>query len=112
MIEFFSGEGVRRHDMQRISLHCADERQGYAGAAAGIFDDRAAGGETSICLCRFDHGQRHSVLHAACGILILEFQQDAGVVLGNDVAQGQQRGVADAMQNVALQFFHDAFPLS
>jgi hypothetical protein len=112
MIEFPSGEGIRRHDMQRISLDRADESQGHAGAAACIFGDRTIGCETSVRLCRFDHGKRHSVLHAACGIPVLQFQQDAGAVLGNNVAQGQQRGIADAMQNFRCNSFMTPVPYS
>ena len=43
MIELFPREGIGRHDVQRIALHGADEGQRHAGAAAGVFDDRAAG---------------------------------------------------------------------
>ena len=44
VVELLAGEGVGGDDVQRIALHRADERQRHAGAAAGVFDDRAAGG--------------------------------------------------------------------
>ena len=112
MIELLPGEGVRGHDVQRIALHRADEGQGHAGAAAGVLDDRAVRGETAVRLGRLDHGERHPVLHAAGGVLALELQQDAGAVRGHDVAQGQQRGVADAVQDAALLVGQHGRPLS
>ena len=106
MVELLPGEGIRGHDVQRIALHRADEGQRDAGAAAGVFDDGAARRQAPVRLRRFDHGERHAVLHAAGGILVFQLQQDAGAVPGHDVAQGHQRGVADAVQDVSRQFGH------
>ena len=87
--------------MQGMTPNRADQGQGDAGAAAGVFDDRAAGHEAPVRHGRVDHGERHAVLHAAGRVLALQLQEDAGAVAGHDVAQRQQAGVADALQDVA-----------
>jgi hypothetical protein len=48
----------------------AEQRQRHAGDAVRILDDRTIPRETSVRLRRFDHGQRHSVFHAARGFLV------------------------------------------
>ena len=40
---FSAGEGIRRHDAQRVALHRADEGERRAGAASAVFDDRLTG---------------------------------------------------------------------
>ena len=97
MIELLFGKGVRGYDVERVALHRAYQLEGDSRAAAGIFDDRAARLQSSIGLGRLDHRQRHAILHAAGRILAFELQQDASSVGGDDMAQRQQRRVADGV---------------
>src|SRR5262249_14443934 len=57
-----------------------------------------------IRLRRLDHGEGHPVLHAARGVLGLQLQQDARTARRPDLAQGQERGIADPMKDVGVQF--------
>jgi hypothetical protein len=50
VVELLASEGVGRDDMQRMALYSADEGKRYAGAAAGIFDHRAAGLQPTVRL--------------------------------------------------------------
>ena len=63
--------------------------------------------QAPVGFCRFDHGKRHPVLHAAGRVLALKLQQDATAVCGNNLAQGHQGGAADAIENGFLQPAHD-----
>ncbi len=100
MLELLARKGIRRHDMQGIAFDRADQRQRYPGAAPGVFDHGAAGLQAPVGLGCLDHGQRHPVLHAAGGIFVLQFQQDARAIARRDPAQGQERGIADPLQDV------------
>jgi hypothetical protein len=108
VIELLPGERVRGHNVQRMSLHRADERQRHTRVAGGVLDDRDAGAKTPVRLGGLDHRQRHSVLHAAGGILGLELHQDASAAGRHDVAQRDERGAADAVQDVGAQRVHGA----
>ena len=101
VVELLFAEGIGGDDVEGVAFHRADQRQGDAGAAAGILDDRTAGFETPVGFRRLDHRERHPVLHAAGGVLVLGFEQEAGAVGGADMAQGDQRRVADAVEDGA-----------
>ncbi len=109
VIELLPRESIGRHDMQRIALHGADEGERYPGTAARVFDDRSAGPEASIGLGRFDHGERHAVLHASGRVLALDLQKDAGAACRRQRAERQERGPPDAAEDVAVSD-HRGFP--
>src|SRR5436190_16812748 len=83
-------------------FYCTDERQRHAGASGGVFDDRAARLEAPVRFGRFDHRERHPVFHAAGRILALDLQQNARAFFRDDLAQRQQRCVADALEDVVV----------
>ncbi len=105
VVELLAREGVGRDDMKRVALHRTDQRERYAGAAAGIFDHAAAGRQPPIRLGRLDHGERHAVLHAAGRVLVLKFQQDAAAAGRPDTHQRQQGGMADAVEDCGHELF-------
>jgi len=89
------------------ALHGANQRQRNASAAAGVFDERAAGSETPVGPGGLDHGERHPVLHAAGRILALHLEKDAGSIGWNHLPQSDQRRVSDAVEDVVPQSAHD-----
>jgi hypothetical protein len=82
-----------------VALDCADQRQRDPGAAAGILDHCPARLQASVSLRRLDHGERHPILHAAGRVLAFDFEQDAGAISRHDMAQRDERGSADAVEN-------------
>ena len=57
---------------------------------------------------RLSYCERHSVPHAAGGVLAFQLQQDARAVRRCDLAERQQGGAADAMQYVRPQLSRDS----
>src|SRR5690349_19672127 len=92
--------------MKRMLFYAADESKRHARAAAGVFDDCATGLQASVCLWRLDHGERHAVLHAACRVLALEFEENPGAVGWHDIAQSQKRSVADRVEDCFGRLCH------
>ena len=63
-------------------------RFSIAIAAARVFDDGTARFQAPIRFRCFNHRERHTVFHAAAGILAFDFQKHARAVCGYNMAQG------------------------
>jgi len=87
---------VVAHDPAAIPLHRAHEREGNAGAAAGVFDHRHAGFQVAAALGTLDHRERHAILVGAGGIVVLELHPHVRRSRGNDARQADQRRIPDS----------------
>jgi hypothetical protein len=94
--------------LRRIATRRTDESERNAGAAAGILDDPPAGFQAPGPLAGLDHGERHAVLHAAGRIGAFELDQDTRATRRHDARQFEQRRIADALQNGAVDSGHVA----
>jgi hypothetical protein len=74
VIKFLARECIGGHDIEGMTLHRADQRQRHTRAPASIFHHRAASRKAAIDFGRFNHGERHAILHAAGRILVLELE--------------------------------------
>ena len=61
-----------------IAFHGRYEGQTYAGVTAGRFDDGGSGLQDALPLGALDHGEGHTVFHAAGRIEIFQLGDDAG----------------------------------
>ncbi len=84
----------------RYAFGGADQGQGGSRAAAGVFNDGPSGLQPAVLLRPRNHGLGHAVLHAAGGILPLQFHEDVRAIGGNDLAQPDQCCVSDRLENV------------
>ena len=113
VIELLAGEGVRGHDVQRIALHRADQRQGHAGAAARCTrrPSRPAASRPSASAASIIASAIRSFM-LPVGFSLSSFSRMRAPFAGHDVAQGHQRGVADAVQDGPLRLGrHGGSPL-
>jgi hypothetical protein len=99
VIALLRAECIGGHDAQRVAARGADEREGNAGAAAGVFDDAAARLEAPRSLRRRDHGQGHAVFHAPGRIGAFDLDQNPRAALRDDAPEREQRRAADALQD-------------
>src|SRR5829696_8846888 len=85
--------------MKLIALDRADHGQRRSGAAAGVLDDAHALAERAALLRAFDHRQRRAVFVGAGRIEVFELDDDIGGPGRHDLAQPQDRGVADGFKD-------------
>jgi hypothetical protein len=85
--------------MKLVAFDRADHRQRRTGAAAGVFDDAHAFAEGAALLRAFDHRQRHAVFVGAGRVEIFELDDDLGGTGRHDLAQPEDRGVADGFED-------------
>lgn len=57
---------------------------------------------------RENHGARHPVLHAACGVLPLELHENVRALWWDDFAESSYRCVSNGVENVHCSAFHGA----
>ena len=85
--------------MKIVALDRADHRQGRPGAAAGVFDDPHAFAKGAALFRAVDHRQRHAVLVRAGRIEVFELDVHVGGAGRNDLAQPEDGGAANGMQD-------------
>ena len=84
--------------MKFVALDRAHHGQRRSRAAAGVFDDAHAFAQRAAPLGAFDHRQRHSIFIGAGRIEVFELDVDVRGVGRNDLAQPQDRRVADGVR--------------
>src|SRR5919198_3542681 len=82
-----------------VAALLGNDGQPDTGVSAGRLDDRAARLEQTLLLGGLDHPQRDPVLHAAARVEVLDLGQHGRLDVGRDVAQPDQRGVADQVSD-------------
>ena len=102
MVELVAAERVGGDDAQAIAFRRADEGERGAGAAAGVFDDKAIGLEPAIAFGAFDDGLGHPILHAARRVLPFELDEDSCAAGRRHPAQRDQRGFADRLERARV----------
>jgi len=100
VIAFLLAERVGGDDVAAVPLGRAHQRQRGPRAAAGVLDDGVAGLQPTVGLRARDHRQRRAILHAPRGVLPLELDEDLGAARRDDLAEADQRGVADGVEDV------------
>ena len=101
---------LRRHLVGHDEDHLvALDRRGHGEPVAGVarrrLDDRASGPEQAAALGVLEHGQADPVLDAATGVELLELGEHKRPEPLGDLAQPDQRGVADQVED-ALDVLH------
>ena len=81
-----------------VAAQRGDDRKAGAGVPGGRLDDRAAGLQLPFALGRVDHRDRDPVLDRAARVEELELGEDGRRVVGHDVLEPNERGVADQLE--------------
>ena len=92
---------VRHHDQRPVALCVAHEREGWAGAPAGVLDDRIARLDQPVPLCTLDHRERHPVFHRPGWVQILELEPQLSTGLGHALLEPDERRVPDGGEDRA-----------
>ena len=94
-----------------ITLHRGHPCQSHSRVAARRFDDDATGPQGAAPFHIFNHGQSHTVFHAAAGVEIFQFDNEPRFQLQflfNSLHFEQWR-VANKLRQIAIYFAHDVF---
>ena len=101
--------GVGHDDDGLVALGSGHHGQTHTRVAAGGLDDGAARLERATALGVLDHGQGNAVFHAAAGVEVLKFHENAcfQVLFTFDCRQFKQWSVADEAGDVLINFTHN-----
>ena len=93
--QFFVAEGVRKHDLQSVTLGGTHKSQRDAGGARGVFHHRTAPFQASTGLSALDRRFGHAVFHAARRIRPFEFGDNTRRTGWHDFLKRDHGGVAN-----------------
>ena len=100
-----------QHDLECVSALLADHGQRDARVARGGLEDGGARLKRAVGLGIVDHRLGDAVLHRAGGVLRLELGQDPDVRVGAELADVDDRGVADQVEHGGM-YGHNTFSIA
>jgi len=98
--DFFLGELLGYEQRHAIAAADADERQAHARVPGRGLDDGRALAQQALLFGAADDADGGTVLDTAAGIQVFELGKDVGGPRGHDLAEVQQRSLADQIGDV------------